>query len=112
MYCHFVKDIISYLRLQCCALMHLNNIFILYFVCNIILYLVFNSSVVHCPQIFIFIYLYEPHNCHNHTISCVDEKYLKSTCDVSLLSKLSIMFKEWRVIVLFVLLRSQMGQII
>ena len=28
---------------------------------------------------------------------------LKSTCDVNLLSKLSIIFKEWRVIVLFVL---------
>ena len=26
--------------------------------------------------------------------------YLKSTCDVNLLSKLSIIFKEWRVIVL------------
>ena len=32
--------------------------------------------------------------------------YLKSTCDVNLLSKLSIIFKKWRVIVLFVLLRS------
>jgi hypothetical protein len=32
--------------------------------------------------------------------------YLKSTCDVNILSKLSIVFKEWRVIVLFVLLRS------
>jgi hypothetical protein len=40
------------------------------------------------------------------------EMYLKSTCDVNLLSKLSIIFKEWRVmnnvdrgrvIVLFVL---------
>jgi hypothetical protein len=31
---------------------------------------------------------------------------LKSNCDVNLLSKLSIIFKEWRVIVLFVLLRS------
>ena len=30
-------------------------------------------------------------------------KPLKSTCDVNLLSKLSIIFKEWRVIVLFVL---------
>jgi hypothetical protein len=30
-------------------------------------------------------------------------KYLKSTCDVNLLSKLSIISKEWRVIVLFVL---------
>ena len=29
--------------------------------------------------------------------------YLKSTYDVNLLSKLSIIFKEWRVIVLFVL---------
>ena len=29
--------------------------------------------------------------------------YLKSTCDVNLLSKLAIIFKEWRVIVLFVL---------
>ena len=28
---------------------------------------------------------------------------LKSTCDVNLLSKLSIIFKKWRVIVLFVL---------
>ena len=28
---------------------------------------------------------------------------LKSTCGVNLLSKLSIIFKEWRVIVLFVL---------
>ena len=28
---------------------------------------------------------------------------LISTCDVNLLSKLSIIFKEWRVIVLFVL---------
>jgi hypothetical protein len=28
---------------------------------------------------------------------------LKSTCYVNLLSKLSIIFKEWRVIVLFVL---------
>jgi hypothetical protein len=27
---------------------------------------------------------------------------VKSTCDVNLLSKLSIIFKEWRVIVLFV----------
>jgi hypothetical protein len=27
---------------------------------------------------------------------------LKSTCDVNLLSKLSIIFKEWRVIVLFI----------
>ena len=58
MYCHFVKDIISYLRLQYCDLMHLKNVFILYFVCNIILYLVFNSSVVHCPQIFLFLYIY------------------------------------------------------
>ena len=32
---------------------------------------------------------------------------LKSTCDVNLLSKLSIIFKEWRVIVLFVLLRGK-----
>ena len=31
------------------------------------------------------------------------EKSLKSTCYVNLLSKLSIIFKEWRVIVLFVL---------
>jgi hypothetical protein len=38
--------------------------------------------------------------------------FLKSTCDVNLLSKLSIIFKEWRVIVLFVLLRSQKGQTI
>jgi hypothetical protein len=37
---------------------------------------------------------------------------LKSTCDVNLLSKLSIIFKEWRVIVLFVLLRSHKGQAI
>jgi hypothetical protein len=37
---------------------------------------------------------------------------LKSTCDVNLLSKLSIIFKEWRVIVLFVLLRSHKGQTI
>jgi hypothetical protein len=37
---------------------------------------------------------------------------LKFTCDVNLLSKLSIIFKEWRVIVLFVLLRSHKGQII
>ena len=36
--------------------------------------------------------------------------YLKSTCDVNLLSKLSIIFKEWRVIVLFVLLRSHKGK--
>jgi hypothetical protein len=28
---------------------------------------------------------------------------LKSTCDINLLSKLSIIFKEWRVTVLFVL---------
>jgi hypothetical protein len=37
---------------------------------------------------------------------------LKSTCDVNLLSKLSIIFKEWRVIVLFVLLRSHKVQTI
>ena len=30
------------------------------------------------------------------------QQQLKSTCDVNLLSKLSIIFKEWRVIVLFV----------
>jgi hypothetical protein len=35
----------------------------------------------------------------------VSQLYLKSTCDVNLLSKLSIIFKEWRVIVLFVLLK-------
>jgi hypothetical protein len=38
--------------------------------------------------------------------------YRKSTCDVNLLSKLSIIFKEWRVIVLFVLLRSHKEQTI
>jgi hypothetical protein len=38
--------------------------------------------------------------------------HLKSTCDVNLLSKLSIIFREWRVIVLFVLLRSHKGQTI
>jgi hypothetical protein len=32
-----------------------------------------------------------------------NELHLKSTCYVNLLSKLSIIFKEWRVIVLFVL---------
>jgi hypothetical protein len=32
--------------------------------------------------------------------------------DVNLLSKLSIIFKEWRVIVLLVLLRSHRGQAI
>jgi hypothetical protein len=37
---------------------------------------------------------------------------LKSTCDVNPLSKLSIIFKGWRVIVLFVLLRSHKGQAI
>jgi hypothetical protein len=42
---------------------------------------------------------------------CVDI-HLKSTCDVNLLSKPSIIFKEWRVIVLFVLLRSHKGQTI
>jgi hypothetical protein len=50
-----------------------------------------------------------------------DNAPLKSTCDVNLLSKLSIIFKEWRVmdnvdrggvIVLFVLLRSHKGQTI
>jgi hypothetical protein len=40
------------------------------------------------------------------------DRMLKSTCDVNLLSKLSIIFKEWRVIVLFVLLRSHKGQTI
>jgi hypothetical protein len=40
------------------------------------------------------------------------ENHLKSTCDVNLLSKLSIIFKEWRVIVLFVLLRFHKGQTI
>jgi hypothetical protein len=39
-------------------------------------------------------------------------KSLKTTCDVNLLSKLSIIFKEWRVIVLFVLLRFHKGQTI
>jgi hypothetical protein len=43
---------------------------------------------------------------------CVADYFLKSTCDVNLLSKLSIIFKEWRVIVLFVLLRSHKGQTI
>jgi hypothetical protein len=34
------------------------------------------------------------------------------SCDVNLLSKLSIIFKEWRVIVLFVFLRSHKGKTI
>jgi hypothetical protein len=37
---------------------------------------------------------------------------LKSTCDVNILSKLSIIFKEWRDIGLFVLLWSHKGQTI
>ena len=48
-----------------------------------------------------------------HTLLTVELKlYLKSTRDVNLLSKLSIIFKEWRVIVLFVLLRSHKGKTI
>ena len=46
-----------------------------------------------------------------HT-GCLDYLQLKSTRDVNLLSKLSIIFREWRVIVLFVLLRSRKGQTI
>jgi hypothetical protein len=41
-----------------------------------------------------------------------DNNVLKSTCDVNLLSKLAIILKEWRVIVLFVLLRSHKEQTI
>ena len=37
-------------------------------------------------------YLFDPHGSHGYSLLI-----LKSTCDVNLLSKLSIIFKEWRV---------------